>query len=152
DLVAGADPGIGQIRTEWGEAAAVAGDLDPVGPDGGVVVDGAEVQDGAQPVPVRRHGHPAAVPDRLEEVAVADAGGLGLGREGHGDRPVELALEQAALAAGVGAVDLELPGAVEVEPGGPPAARRGRTGWAAARAARGSDRSRGSSSDRADRL
>ena len=119
DLAAGADAGhLREIGGEGGEAAAMTGDLHAVGPDGRVLVDGLEAQDRAQPVPVGGDRDGAAVPDGLEEVAVADAGGLGLGGEGHRDLVIEGAIQQSALTPGVASVDLELPGAVEVQPGG----------------------------------
>src|SRR5690606_29088151 len=108
----------GEVGAEGGETPAVAGDLDAVRPDGRVMVHRLEAQHGAQPLPARGDGDSAAVPDGLEMVAVADAGGGGLRREGNGDGALELALEQAALAAGVALVDLEAPGAVEIQPGG----------------------------------
>src|SRR5699024_5533935 len=49
---------------------------------------------------------------------VPDPGGLGFGSEGHRDRGVQLAREQPSLAAGIALVDLELPGAVQRDPGG----------------------------------
>src|SRR5699024_742717 len=113
DLAAGADARHGgEVRGEGGETAAVAGHLHAVRPDGRVVVDGLEAQDRPQALPVGGDDDGAAVPDGVEEVAVPDPGGLGLRREGHGDRRVQLALEQPALPAGVALVDLELPGAV----------------------------------------
>ena len=118
-LVAGAEAGdLGEVGGEGGEAAAVAGDLDAVRPDGRVLVHRLEAEDRAQALPVRGDGEGAAVPDGLEEVAVADPGGRGLGREGHRDLVLERAAQQAALPARVAAVDLELPGPVEVQPGG----------------------------------
>ena len=119
DLAAGADARHGgEIGGEGGEAAAVTGHLHAVRPHRGVLVHGLEAQDRAHALPVRGDGDAAAVPDGIEVIAVPDPGGLGLRGEGDGDRLRELTLEQAALPAGVALVDLELPGAVQAQPGG----------------------------------
>ncbi|GAA3718615.1 hypothetical protein GCM10022204_43350 [Microlunatus aurantiacus] len=89
--------------------------LDPVHPHGGVVVDGAEVQDGSTGPPPRGHFDRAAVPDRLEEVGVPDPRSLTLGGERDKDLVGELTGAQTAFESAVGGVDLELPAAVEVD-------------------------------------
>src|SRR5690606_28498995 len=86
DLGAGGDAlDAGEVGAEGGETPAVAGDLDAVRPDGRVMVHRLEAQHGAQPLPARGDGDSAAVPDGLEMVAVADAGGRGLRRDGNGE-------------------------------------------------------------------
>ncbi len=123
--VAGADDdgrllaGLGdvvQVGAERGESAAVPDHLLAVHPDGGVVVDGLEVQYGVLAVPLRGDRDGGAVPDRLHEVDVLDPGQLGLRRERYDDPLRQLAVTQAALQPGVRPVDLELPLAVEVHP------------------------------------
>ncbi len=109
-----------QVGRERGEPAAVPHDLRPVDPHRRVVVDRAEVQQDVRVVadggPLRGDGDLAAVPDGFEEVGVLDAGELRLGRERDDDLALERALDEAALETGVARVDLELPGAVEVQP------------------------------------
>lgn len=105
-----------EVGGEGGEAPAVPGDLDAVHPDRGVVVHGPEVQQDAGAGPLGGHRHGAPVPDRLQEVRVPDARQGRLGAEGHGDGVRERAPGQPALQTAVGAVGLELPGAVQIEP------------------------------------
>jgi hypothetical protein len=102
--------------------------LDAVDPDGGVVVDGLEVQHGVVAGPVGGDRHRRPVPDRLEEVDVLDPGQLALRGERHGDPLQQVAVADAALQPGVGPVELELPLTVEVEPSGTGELRPGMLG------------------------
>lgn len=110
---------VGDVGGEPGVAAGVFGDLGAVDPDGGLVVDGVEVE--LQPLvlavpvladrPVLRHGDELAV-EHVVLVAL-QTGELGLDRERHDDLLVELLAEDRLLALGGPG---ELPGAVEVLP------------------------------------
>ena len=112
----GAGPAGSEVGGEGGEAAAVPADLDAVDPDGGVVVDRAEVQQQPPVRPRHRHLDGAGVPDGLQEVGAPDAGCGRLGRERHRDPLGELPVQQSPLQAAVALIDLELPPAVEVHP------------------------------------
>ncbi len=107
---------VAEVGGERGEAATMARHLGAVRPDRRVVVDRSEVQQDPAPGPVGRQGEDAPVPDGLEEVGVADAGQLGLGREGDEDLPVQVTGEETAFETAVPPVGLELPEAVHVEP------------------------------------
>jgi hypothetical protein len=91
-------------------------DLDPIDPDGRVLVDSLEVQYGVLPRPVGRDRHGRPVPDRLEEVDVLDPGQLRLRRERYDDPLRQLAIPDPALETRIGPIDLELPLAVQVQP------------------------------------
>ena len=113
--------GLRQIRDverERRRAAVVRAGVPAVEPDLREEVNAAEAKEDPPAGPRLRERHLAAIPDVLHEVDVRDAGEFRLRAERHDDLAVEelLLLDDAALARGAGAVDAEVPGAVEVQP------------------------------------
>jgi len=107
---------ITQVGRDRRPAAAVAGHLDTVGPDGRVVVGRLQVQKHALTRPGRRDLDVTPVPDGLVEVDVADAREFGLGRERNDDLAVQGSADEASLEPGISRVEGESPHSVEVHP------------------------------------
>ena len=74
---------------EGGTASVVAADEPAVDPGAAVVVDGAEVQENALFSPAGGNGEVSVVPDRRDEVGIANAGELAFGTERDGDLAVQ---------------------------------------------------------------
>jgi hypothetical protein len=85
-------------------------------PDGGVVVDGLEVQEHILALPVGRDCHVATVPHRRHEIGMLDTAQFRFGAERNLDTLLQLAVAQTTFQTRVAMVDFELPFAVQAQP------------------------------------
>ena len=102
----------GTARNRQGQSP----DFDAIDPDRAVIIDGLEMQQNFLAGPLGRNRRLAPIPDGIVIIVVFDARQFGFGAEGHGDRVVQRAVEQAAVDAAVALINLEAPLTVEAEP------------------------------------